>query len=793
MPSYSTLLSGGLALAYTLILVLLLRRDQDQAGHRIQRWLVFTLVAALVAAAIYLLPDDAHAQSQYEALFVGDLTQPALGIITINLLLVLFGTHLLRYLQFRFAPVLLVVGLVWWAVQAVSSLTTSDLIIGEDGWLGRIYDPVVVPGLLTVVGWAVLGGLLLLAAFWAFARAHLPEVANQALFGAMLVPLVLLSAVLSTTGTDYLAEMGWLLLFVGLLGTVYSASVYRVFDIRRTLRHATATLVLTIITALVLFAAFLGAQGLDTDSTVAYIVLGVLALMLAALYIPLRTGAQLLVNRVFGATAEETSQMLRQFSEDITGVVELDALVEVTMRTLRQMLRVRRGGLVLVTEEGADSLHIEPVPQGLGEIPDIAGRIVRGGPIFKRLVNKRAPLLQYDLDFARDYESASPDERGFFKALRMSAYAPVMVQGQLVGLLCCGAKSSDDPFTDSDLELMMTIANQAGVALRNARLVADLRRREMEQAELNRALSGTKEVLERLDEVKTDFITIASHELRTPLAQIRGYTDIMEAMNEQGMLDQEQIEGMTGNLRKAADRLENLIGAMLDVSQLDVDAMDLRFAQTSIENVMRMAIEPLTESVRNRKLMLSARGLRDLPPLQGDMQRLVQAFRNVVLNAIKFTPDGGRIDITGQMQDDDILVTIKDSGIGIDPANHELIFEKFFRAHDPSLHSTGATKFMGAGPGLGLTIAKGVIDGHGGRIWVESEGHDPETLPGCTFYIALPLNPPAEAKRVLPFESSTAVRQTQELPAAGSNGEGDVPEAAQTILRPPAGLRDKAE
>jgi signal transduction histidine kinase len=291
----------------------------------------------------------------------------------------------------------------------------------------------------------------------------------------------------------------------------------------------------------------------------------------------------------------------------------------------------------------------------------------------------------------------------------------------------------------------------------------------------------------RLDSVKTDFITIASHELRTPLAQIRGYTDIMEAMNEQNMLDQDQITGMTANLRKAADRLENLIGAMLDVSQLDVNAMDLRFAQTGIENVVRMAIEPLTESIKSRKLMVSARGLRGLPPLQADMQRLVQAFRNIVLNAIKYTPDGGRIDISGKMQGDELIISIQDSGVGIDPANHKLIFEKFYRAHDPSLHSTGATKFMGAGPGLGLTIARGVVEGHGGRIWVDSEKYDPDNCPGSTFYIALPLNPPAEAKRVMPFEIGKGAANVfvGGLESLFAPQPDDIGDSSPTILKKP--------
>ena len=205
---------------------------------------------------------------------------------------------------------------------------------------------------------------------------------------------------------------------------------------------------------------------------------------------------------------------------------------------------------------------------------------------------------------------------------------------------------------------------------------------------------------------------------------------------------------MTASMRRAADRLEQLIEAMLDVSQLDVNAMDLLFTPLTADSVMRSALEPLRESIESRKLLVTARGLSRLPSFQGDMQRLVQAFRNVVLNAIKYTPDGGQIAITGRLRDDAILIAVRDSGIGIDPANHELIFQKFFRTHDPNLHSSGTTKFMGAGPGLGLTIARGVIEGHGGRIWVESEGEDRVLLPGSTFHIALPLHPPAEARRV---------------------------------------------
>lgn len=288
----------------------------------------------------------------------------------------------------------------------------------------------------------------------------------------------------------------------------------------------------------------------------------------------------------------------------------------------------------------------------------------------------------------------------------------------------------------------------------------ELRRLKAEIEGLRMSHSATQEQMRALDSVKTDFVTIASHELRTPLAQIRGYADILDALYEQDILDSDSLGDAIQNIRKAAERMDDLIAAMLDVSQLDVNAMNLNIAEIALEDVMRMAIEPLTEGVRGRKIALTARGLKGLPPLEADSQRLVQALRNIIVNAIKFTPDAGRIEINAHLQPaaspvdkDFVLIAFTDTGVGIKPEHLELIFHKFFRGYDPSLHSSGAYSFMGAGPGLGLTIAKGVIEGHGGEIWAESSGHSTERLPGATLYVLLPVKRPVTATRVQPLES----------------------------------------
>jgi signal transduction histidine kinase len=142
--------------------------------------------------------------------------------------------------------------------------------------------------------------------------------------------------------------------------------------------------------------------------------------------------------------------------------------------------------------------------------------------------------------------------------------------------------------------------------------------------------------------------------------------------------------------------------------------------------------------------------LDDLPSIQGDLKRLVQAFKNVIGNSIKYTPDGGSIRIWGRRLQEEgtngvmqnyVEVIVADTGIGIDRDDLELIFEKFYRVDSPDLHSTGSTKFKGAGPGLGLPIARGVIMAHGGKIWVESPGHDETRFPGSAFHILLPVVP----------------------------------------------------
>lgn len=729
---FVSLIAHGLLLGYAL-----LRRDHVRGGGV---WLTFTVMLSLIVSLSLspaLLPVSTFAQATF---------------------FLLYGALIVRDLTERVPRAWFAYGALWLIGMFAAALSSG--FHGEAWLLRALTPPLQAHALIMATGGLVSSVLLVGVTFYAFYVARLSEVANRALFWVIDAALTIIGLILIGRGSDVLALSGALIVLLGTAGAVYAHMSFKVLDVRREGVRTFRTFINFALTAAVILVALIVARGIADTTNLLYLL--VVAGVAALLYLPARFIADNLFRWLVRGRSADPAEITRRYTERISSAVELPALVDAATRALNDLLRLRRSALLLVS----DSTHADADGGAevvlLGSDRPLRGLLTKAGELYAHFAKTGAALSQFDLEFDPRYKTL-PDI-AYFRETGMSAYAPILIDGSLIGILAGGAKLDDTPFTPRDFELLATLAHQTGTVLRNARLVADLRTLNQGMHTLNASLETARDQVQKLDEVKTDFITIASHELRTPLAQIRGYTDIIDALNENGALDEHQIAGMVANLRKASERMEELIAAMLDVSQLDVNAMDLHFTQTSLESAMRMAIEPLTDAIKQRKLTLAARGLRGLPIIQADVQRLVQAFRNVVVNAIKYTPDGGKIDITASLQPaqapgapDHVLITIRDTGVGIDRDNLELIFRKFYRGYDPGLHSSGTYKFMGAGPGLGLTIAQGVIEGHGGRIWADSPGHDLTNCPGSTFHILLPVTPPGDARRVMPFHIPEAV------------------------------------
>jgi signal transduction histidine kinase len=260
-------------------------------------------------------------------------------------------------------------------------------------------------------------------------------------------------------------------------------------------------------------------------------------------------------------------------------------------------------------------------------------------------------------------------------------------------------------------------------------------------------LFEAKTKLERLDQSKSKFIGVAAHELKTPLTLIDGYTSMLKDLQKQSPHNN-QVNMCLDGIHSGTNRLRTIVNDMIDVSRIDNNLLSLSFQPVWLNQLFRLLKSELLPSLTARKQILELKSFTgEATMLFADPERLHQSFRNILTNAIKYTPDGGSISIDGRSLPGFVEVIFSDTGIGISEEDQLLIFGKFGQSGTPELHSSGRIKFKGGGPGLGLTIARGIIEAHGGAIWAESSGYNENECPGSTFHVMLPvLSEPPDPK-----------------------------------------------
>ncbi len=280
------------------------------------------------------------------------------------------------------------------------------------------------------------------------------------------------------------------------------------------------------------------------------------------------------------------------------------------------------------------------------------------------------------------------------------------------------------------------------------------------EEEIRLNLERTATEMERLNQMKNSFLGLASHELKTPLTIILGYVELL--LDERDEPFDEDTLNLITQISKAGERLSEIVHDMVDVSLIDGRTIDLVSQNVDINVLVQRAVDKAEALAHHRQQSLRLDLAQDLPLVKCDIDRMIQVIGNVLGNAIKFTPDKGSIMIKTKLVNRPrqvekfptshidgscalskelvpyVEIAICDKGIGIAEAEQDAIFEKFHEVGDVEEHSTGKVAFKSRGTGLGLSIVKGIIDLHGGAVWVESPGHDPETMPGSTFYLLLP-------------------------------------------------------
>lgn len=596
--------------------------------------------------------------------------------------------------------------------------------------------------------WAILGWLIIVIAL-ILNLSILSRKANLLLFrnrlNYWLAPIVftLVNDILLFSG---IAIWGQPFRLVVAVGMAYVVGTHYVPDLKNNLRRALIYIfsVIAIVTFYVI--GFLIIQALfgNASNFNPLIAGAVVSLAIAIIFTPVTKFVANVVTRWMRGDQYDASTTIHQYSENISNILDMDKLANVAVGIMLEAMQLERGFLFLVdAERQVDGKKLYKVrlarsPEEI-QIPPVT--LEENGIIATYLLREAKPLLQYDLDLLPAFRTASALERDWFSKLKTEVYIPIIAKKQWIGLLAFGAKISKNRFTKEDLNVLAAHANQTAIALENARLVDNLMSLNQELRGARRALEKNNQELQRIDQAKSDFISIASHELRTPLTVMKGYT---EMMMEDSRLDN-NLKTMVKKMNEGTMRLHEIMDSMFDVAQIDARSLKPHLQPVDLGKLVYAVCleQSKTATERGQKITVA---LPPLPQVKADQNLLKKMFHHLVRNAIKFTPDKGKISIIGHqippvinLPNGGVEIIISDSGVGVDPNLREIIFTKFYQPGELGKHSTSKSRFKGGGAGLGLALSKGIIEAHGGKIWVESAGYDEVNFPGSQFHIILPL------------------------------------------------------
>jgi len=352
---------------------------------------------------------------------------------------------------------------------------------------------------------------------------------------------------------------------------------------------------------------------------------------------------------------------------------------------------------------------------------------------------KSAPdLTKVSLDLIRNEKTISSNPLQQNNALkdkvnrvfkvRSFVISPILPKEGSKGIIFVGTENEETLINEGDEELIAILANQLGQALENARLFEktwraqhDLEKKVEERTrELTNALQEVKTVSKR----KTDFISSVSHELRTPLTSIKGYASILLA-GKLGNIPSE-IKERLDKINRHSDELAHLVNDLLDIARIESGRMIMKKEALDLKSIVEEVLDLLSVQLKERRIGSGFDIPEEANTIFADRSQIERVFINIVGNALKFTPAGGKISIRSHKVDNAVQLDISDTGCGIPEEVQEKIFEEFYRVDNTINQEVKGT-------GLGLTLVKHIIEAHNGKIWVKSKAGS-----GSTFSFTIP-------------------------------------------------------
>ncbi len=381
--------------------------------------------------------------------------------------------------------------------------------------------------------------------------------------------------------------------------------------------------------------------------------------------------------------------LLQQLDRDFSTTLDLEHVLNLTLSRMLSIYQGVAGAIALVDEEGQ---IFRAVIQGYDETFDITKLSAQQG-LIGQVIQSRQPHYAENVHEEPNYLAAN-----FNTHSQMTL--PFINKQELIGVISI---ESDviGRYTDEDLQTAVRITNHAAAAIANAILY---------------------DKVNEANQAKSEFVSMVSHELKTPMTSLRGYTDLLLSGMTGALTDQQRnfLEIMAANIQRMSQQIQDLT----DISRIETGQLHIELAPTSFVNVVNETMQTVKGLCDEKDVRVHLELPEELPLIMADKGRMVQVLTNLLSNACKYSPPDTDVSLkfmtrmVAQEDSDEVVpmvwCCVKDSGYGIAPEDLEQLFTKFFRSKDPNIRQAKGT-------GLGLSITKGIIELHGGEIWVESE------------------------------------------------------------------------
>jgi len=614
-------------------------------------------------------------------------------------------------------------------------LTFSPFVFTNVKVVGSSFAPVAGPGMVAfavaVNGAAIISVILLIRRFIKSKGIEKLQL-NYLLIGFLvMISLIIITIFFPVALFQNISfvSYGPLYALIFLLTTSYAIVRHRFLDVRFIVARAVAYILLLLFIGLcyiaVLFniAFFINERKSPFSTLSDLIIPTIVALLFALTFQPLRRFFEKITDKLFYKDHYESNDLLWDLSRSMASTLGLDQLCKGLLNILLSTIKINYGAVILVRKDvviwasSTGSTSLKPLKSH--EIANLIG-------------------LSYKPD-KRNENILIFDEMGGESAMKQSMrdhgltiVIPLIVRKELIGGLVLGEKSSGEIYSSEDVELLKIVAPEVAVAVRNALSYEEIKKfnitLEQEVKKATQRLRKANIRLKELDQLKDEFVSIASHELRTPMTAIKSY--LWMAINKSPQKLQEPLKKYLDISYKSTERLIHLVNDMLTVSRIERNKIEIKKEPVNVIDVLSMVYEELKITATEKKINFVfefEKGEKYI--INADKDKIREVFQNLVGNALKFTPEGGKIELYGREKGKNIEISVSDTGPGILKEDQSKLFQKFSKIdYSYSSHPNQP------GTGLGLYISKQIVSLHLGDIHVESDAGK-----GSIFTVTLPL------------------------------------------------------